>query len=57
MTGTSAYVLVSWVSNLHELDLKKIAKDLKDTRKKFAAILEKYNGKVVFGVAGEHADW
>lgn len=42
---------------LEELDLKQIQDDLKEAKKKFKNILEKYNGKVVFGIAGDFADW
>jgi hypothetical protein len=42
---------------LEELDLKKIQADLKKAKEKFKAVIEKYNGKVVFGIAGDFADW
>jgi len=30
---------------------------VKEAKDKFKEVLKKYNGKVVFGIAGEHADW
>jgi hypothetical protein len=42
---------------LHELDIKQIQADLEEAKEKFKEILKKYNGKVVFGIAGEFADW
>jgi hypothetical protein len=42
---------------LEVLDLKKIQKDLEEAKVKFKDILEKYNGRVVFGIAGQHTDW
>ena len=40
-----------------KLDLKQIQDDLNEAKKKFKEVLKKYKGKVVFGIAGEHADW
>jgi hypothetical protein len=42
---------------LEELDIKQIQDDLEEAKEKFKNILEKYNGKVVFGIAGDFADW
>jgi hypothetical protein len=42
---------------LDELDLEKIQKDLEEAKVKFKDIIEKYNGCVVFGVAGQFTDW
>jgi hypothetical protein len=42
---------------LEELDLKQIQNDLDEAKEKFKTVIEKYNGKVVFGIAGEFADW
>jgi hypothetical protein len=39
------------------LDLEKIQKDLEEAKVKFKDIIEKYNGCVVFGVAGQFTDW
>ena len=42
---------------LDELDIKQIQDDLNEAKEKFKSVIEKYNGKVVFGIAGEYADW
>lgn len=42
---------------LEELDLEQIQRDLKEAKEKFGEMIKKYNGKVVFGIAGEFADW
>ncbi|MCK9567622.1 hypothetical protein M0R72_01570 [Candidatus Pacearchaeota archaeon] len=42
---------------IEELDLKQIHSDLEEAKEKFKEVLEKYNGKVVFGIAGDFADW
>lgn len=42
---------------LEELDIKQIQSDIKEAKEKFKDVLEKHNGKVVFGIAGEFADW
>jgi hypothetical protein len=39
---------------LEELDLKQIQRDLTEAKKKFGEVIKKYNGKVVFGIAGEN---
>lgn len=42
---------------LSELNLQQIQNDLNETKEKFKDIITKYNGKVVFGIAGEFFDW
>jgi len=42
---------------LEELDIKQIQADLEEAKDKFKNILKKHNGKVVFGIAGDCADW
>ena len=42
---------------LEELDLKQIQDDLNEAKEKFKEIIEKYNAKIVFGIAGDFADW
>lgn len=42
---------------LKELNIKQIQADLEEAKEKFKNILDKYNGKVVFGIAGDFADW
>jgi hypothetical protein len=40
-----------------EFDLQQIQNDLAEAKEKFKDITAKYNGKVVFGLTGEHVDW
>jgi len=42
---------------LEEFDLKQIQNDLDEAKEKFKTVLDKYNGKVVFGIGGEYSDW
>lgn len=42
---------------LEKLDLNRINKDLNEAKEKFKKIIKKYNGKIVFGIAGAHVDW
>jgi len=42
---------------LKELNIKQIQTDLEEAKEKFKKILKKYKGKVVFGIAGDFADW
>lgn len=42
---------------LEELDLQQIQNDLTEAKEKFKDVIAKYNGKVVFGLTGEHSDW
>lgn len=46
-----------FVSFVEEFDIKQIKNDLKEANIKLKKILEKYNGKVIFGIAGDFADW
>lgn len=46
-----------YVPFLEELDLEQIQRDLKEAKEKFGEVIKKYNGKVVFGIAGDFADW
>lgn len=46
-----------FVPFITELNIKQISDDLEEAKEKFKKILKKYKGKVVFGIAGEHADW
>jgi hypothetical protein len=41
---------------LKELDLQQIQNDLAEAKEKFKEITAKYNGKVVFGLTGDHVD-
>jgi hypothetical protein len=42
---------------IKELDIQQIQNDLIIAKDKFKDIITKYNGKVVFGIVGEHTDW
>lgn len=42
---------------LEELNLQQIQEDLAEAKEKFKDVIQKYNGKVVFGITGEHTDW
>lgn len=40
-----------------EYDINLIKSDLDEAKEKFKTILDKYNGEVIFGLAGECVDW
>ncbi len=42
---------------VEELDIQQIQNDLEEAKEKFKDIITKHNGKVVFGIVGDHADW
>lgn len=42
---------------LEELDVQQIQNDLAEAKEKFKDVITKYNGKVVFGLTGDHVDW
>lgn len=46
-----------YIPFLEELNIEQIQHDLEEAKDKFSEVIKKYNGKVVFGIAGEFADW
>lgn len=42
---------------LDELDLLQIQEDLAEAKEKFKEVIQKYNGRVVFGITEDHTDW
>lgn len=42
---------------IKEFNLLQIQNDLVEAKEKFKDVITKYNGKVVFGLTGEHVDW
>lgn len=42
---------------LEELNLQQIQEDLMEAKEKFKDVIQKYNGRVVFGITGDHTGW
>jgi len=40
-----------------DVDVNIIARDIEDIRKQHKEFMEKHNGIVCFGLAGDHTDW